>query len=117
MSKHFSNFALRNEFYLLIQCRGFIEPTVAGPVWFMPWLAKIAPDKTGFNNLLAAVQNLQNEFRLFIEKRKKIHSKDVENDFLDFYLTEIEKTTDEGSSFYKEVGSEFVQCNLHPKQN
>ncbi|KAJ6636179.1 Cytochrome P450 2L1 [Pseudolycoriella hygida] len=70
----------------------------------MPWLAKLFPERTGFNNLLEAVKDLRNEFHILIKKRQATHSKDVLNDFLDFYLTEIEETTDEGSSFYKEEG-------------
>lgn len=70
----------------------------------MPWLAKLAPDRTGFTKLLEAVQDLRNEFRILIEKRQATRVKDVHDDFLDFYLTEIEETTDEDSSFYKEVG-------------
>lgn len=85
-------------------CRGLIEPAVAGPVWFMPWLAKLAPDTTGFTKLLEAVQDLRNEFRILIEKRREKYSREVLNDFLDYYLTEIEDTTDENSSFYKDVG-------------
>lgn len=85
-------------------CRGLIEPAVAGPVWFMPWLAKLAPKKTGFTKLLEAVQDLRNEFHILIKKRQATHSQEVLNDFLDFYLTEIEETKDEESSFYKEIG-------------
>lgn len=73
----------------------------------MPWLARLAPERTGFTKLFEAVQNLRHEFRLLIEKRQAIHSKDVQNDFLDYYLTEIETTTDESSSFYKEAGGWF----------
>lgn len=88
-------------------CRGFIAPAVAGPVWFMPWLAKMAPERTGFTKLMEAVQNLRNEFHSLIKKRQATHSSENDNDFLDFYLTEIEETKDEDSSFYKEVGGEF----------
>ncbi|XP_037036944.1 vitamin D 25-hydroxylase-like [Bradysia coprophila] len=83
---------------------GLIEPAVAGPVWFMPWLARLAPERTGFTKLLEAVQDLRNEFRILIEKRQATRSKDIQNDFLDYYLTEIEATDDDSSSFYKDVG-------------
>lgn len=83
----------------------------------MPWLAKLAPEKTGYTKLLAAVEDLRNEFHILIKKRQATHSKEFQNDFLDYYLTEIEETTDEDSSFYKDVGGEFVfrdstLCNL-----
>lgn len=80
---------------------------MAGPVWFMPWLAKIAPEKTGFKKLLGATQELRNEFRMFIQKRKETYSNQVLNDFLDFYLKEIEETNDKESSFYGDDGGEF----------
>lgn len=80
---------------------------MAGSVWFMPWLARLAPEKTGFTKLMKAVQDLRNEFHLLIKKRQATHSQEILNDFLDFYLAEIEKTNDEDSSFYKEVGSEL----------
>lgn len=83
----------------------------------MPWLAKIAPEKTGLTNLLGAVQNLRNEFRMLIQKRKDVHSKEVLNDFLDYYLTEIEETNDEASSFYKEIGSKFHRHCLFTTSN
>lgn len=91
----------------VIICRGFIEPEVAGSVWFMPWLARLAPEKTGFTKLIQAVQDLRNEFHMLIKKRQATHSKEILNDFLDFYLAEIEETNDEDSSFYKEVGGEL----------
>lgn len=78
----------------------------------MPWLARLAPEKTGFTKLLKAVQDLRNEFRILIERRQSIRSKDEHNDFLDYYLTEIETTDDESSSFYKDVGGWFDFCIL-----
>ncbi len=89
---------------MIICSRGLIEPAVAGPVWFMPWLAKLAPEKTGFTKLLEAVEDLRNEFRNLIKKRQKTRSKEDLNDFLDFYLQEIDEMKDEDSSFYKDVG-------------
>lgn len=112
MSKLFTFCGNNFNSFQSIKFRGFIEPAVAGPVWFMPWLAKIVPERTGFTKLLAAVEDLRNEFRIFIQKRREIHSKETLNDFLDYYLAEIEETEDKDSSFYKEVGSEFVQCYL-----
>jgi len=82
---------------------GFIEPEVAGPVWFMPWLAKIAPDRTGFSNLVIAVNDLRNEFREFIRPRQEAPDHAPTN-FIDFYLQEIRETTDPASSFYKDTG-------------
>lgn len=81
----------------------------------MPWLAKLAPDKTGFSKLLMAVQDLRDAFHILIKKRQATHSKEVMNDFLDFYLTEIEETVDEESSFYREAGGtkDCFVCSFH----
>lgn len=85
----------------------------------MPWLAKLAPETTGLTKLLQAVQDLRNEFHSLIKKRQATHSKDHLNDFLDFYLEEIEETEDKHSSFYKQTGGRldfaFVEYELCKK--
>lgn len=90
--------------------RGFIEPEVAGAVWFMPWLAKLAPNWTGLNALIRATNETFDIFRKMIQERRKEWKPDELNDFVDAYLLEIEKTTDPSSSFYRHDGSK-LKCH------
>jgi non-homologous end joining protein Ku len=85
--------------------RGFIEPEVAGPVWFMPWLAKLAPNWTGLNALIRATDETLALFRKMVNERRKTWKPTELNDFVDAYLLEMENTKDPNSSFYKEEGS------------
>ena len=73
----------------------------------MPWLAKLAPDYTGFTALKLAVKNMREIFQKLVDERMKTFSPEKLEDFVDCYLKEIESTKDETSSFYKEVGSKY----------
>lgn len=84
--------------------RGFIDPEVAGSLWFLPWLAKLMPDKSGYNDVVKAVGSLRTLIRDVLDEHKKTYQVGVYRDFIDVYLEKIYSTTDPTSSFYKEVG-------------
>ena len=90
---------------------GFIA--VSGFVYFMPWLARLAPQKTGLNNLLRGMKEMKEMFYQSIQQRQRTHSGE-KNDFIDYYLSEIERTTDPTSSFYKEEGSMYSLFLIEP---
>jgi cytochrome P450 len=83
---------------------GFIEPEVAGAVYFIPWVAKLFPEWTGYNALKLAVKKMLKIFQDMVDERQKTYNPDQLNDFVDFYLKEIASTKDPKSSFYKEEG-------------
>jgi len=84
---------------------------MAGAVWFLPWLAKLAPKATGFDKLVLAVEEMRKFFGDLYDEHLKSFSAEKLNDFVDHYINRIHQTTDPDSSFYKDSGSkqtEFV---------
>jgi hypothetical protein len=71
---------------------------------FLPWLAKLAPELTGYSKglkLLAAPDALGREV---ISKHVDNYKEGEERDFIDVALTKIYNTQDPTSMFYGEVG-------------
>jgi len=52
---------------------------------------------------------MRNIFREFIDEREHKISYENCHDYVDQYLKEIKETTDTGSSFYQETGSEAMK--------
>jgi cytochrome P450 len=74
-------------------------------VFFMPKLAKMFPDFTGWNELTKLADGMKAITMGHVERHRKTFPEGgVPRDFIDAYLKEIDATTDPQSSFYKENG-------------
>jgi hypothetical protein len=63
------------------------------------------PQKSGYNDVVKAVEGLRELIREVIEDHKKSFIQGVPpRDFVDVYLNKIHETEDPNSSFYMEVG-------------
>ncbi|XP_035711491.1 cytochrome P450 2C15 [Folsomia candida] len=85
------------------------DQNIVGVGAFLPWLAKLAPDLTGYTTglkLLAAPEQLARDV---ISSHVATHSQGQERDFIDMALTKIYTTTDPKSVFYGDFGLR----NLH----
>lgn len=99
--------------------KGFsaIAPTPKLAILFaFPFLRKLFPKWTGFDVLKRGYHGVYD----FLEKEIKDHKEklDIDNpkDFIDAYLVEMKRKTDEGdisSSFFEEKGIECLFCVLH----
>lgn len=96
---------IQNLYGICIQ--GFIDPEVAGSLWFLPWLAKIMPQRSGYNSVKKAVEELRALFRQVVADHRASYQPGVQRDFVDAYLGKIEETQDTSSSFYGDVGGKF----------
>lgn len=77
---------------------------VAGPVFFLPWIATLFPERTGWNGFISALGKAKDLMRRYISDHKETFQSDNIRDLMDTYLKEIQDTTDHTSSFYKEKG-------------
>ena len=68
-------------------------------------MAKRKTNKAGYAEVAKMIREL-------IEGHKETHDKDHPRDFIDCYLTEILKTKDPESSFYKETGEDNLTTLL-----
>ena len=93
---------------LWFENRGFIEPEQNGAVFFMPWLAKLAPELTGFSKVLTAVDEMNKMLREVINQHQNTLAEDYDRDFIDVSIRKIAETDDPTSSFYKENGSKSM---------
>jgi hypothetical protein len=97
--------------------RGIADQNIVGIVAFLPWLARIAPDLTGYSKglkLLAAPEALARDV---INKHVDTYIPGHDRDFIDVTLTKIYNTVDPNSVFYKEIGCKYKNTNCHKKFN
>jgi hypothetical protein len=86
------------------------ETQYTGPLLFLPWLIKFAPRLTRWKAFTQSISSVHNFLQSIVNQHKQQRMKiddvgsSMKNDFIDFYLSEIDATTDHGSSFYKEKG-------------
>jgi hypothetical protein len=80
-----------------------------GPIIFMPWLAKIFPKMSGWTAVVDGVKHVKDFIKDTIAEHKGTRDPDNARDYMDVYLNEIEKTTDNDSSFYKNAGGRLVK--------
>jgi len=80
------------------------ETQYTGPLLFLPWLLKIAPGFTRWNDFIRSINSVHEFLKLAIQNHKKKLFSHTNKDFIDAYLEEIDKTGDPDSSFYKTKG-------------
>ena len=99
--------------------KGFsaIAPTPKLAMLFaFPFLRKLFPKWTGFDVLKRGYHGVYDFLAQEIEEHKKNLDMDNPKDFIDAYLIEMKRKTDEGarnSSFYEGKGIECLFCVLH----
>ena len=72
-----------------------------------PKLLQLFPEALGLNKAKRTAAEFHEMCRAIIaEHEKNLPDPEHPRDFIDAYLHEIKRTTDENSSFYKEAGSE-----------
>lgn len=74
---------------------------------FAPWLRHIIPGLTGYTSVQNILAENREVFCKAVEDHKKNLKEDV-NDFIDVYLTEVNKTTDPNSPFYGSKAERFL---------
>ena len=83
----------------------------AKAVFFMPWLAQIAPDLSGWRQYEREIPFTYNFLRNYCQTRLKSHQDGAEvSDFSDIYMNEIKRVTKNGdkeSSFYGKRGGKL----------
>ncbi|ODN05582.1 Methyl farnesoate epoxidase [Orchesella cincta] len=94
---------------MMILTEGIAEQNILGIAAFLPWLAKLAPDYTGYSKGLKFLGAPEGLFREVIRKHVETYVPGRERDFIDVTLTRIYSTTDPKSVFYGDVGMR----NLH----
>lgn len=91
---------------------GIADQNIVGICAFLPWLAKLAPDLTGYSKglkLLAAPEELARDV---IGKHIKNHVAGDEKDFIDMTLTKIYNTVDTSSPFFGQIGRKLKNLIL-----
>jgi len=74
------------------------------------------PQKSGYNDVVKAVEELRSLIRVTVEDHKKSFQPGAPpRDFIDVYLNKIHETTDSSSSFYKEVGGKTFSSQNYSK--
>ena len=77
-----------------------------------PWILKIFPNFANRKKNKDGYSDVSKMIKALIEDHKESHDKDHPKDFIDCYLTEIAKTTDKDSSFFKDTGEENLTTLL-----
>jgi len=88
--------------------RGFCETKLTGLFYFLPWVAKLAPEWSGWNNYLNSIPPTKALMEELLANYKDTFSPDDLRDFTDAYIKEIYNTTDPSSTFYREKGCKNV---------
>lgn len=78
--------------------------SIAGPVFFLPWLTSLFPQRTGWSEFQKSILRAKQFIYGYIVEHQKTFQRDNIRDYIDVYLKEIEETKDPNSSFYKETG-------------
>lgn len=73
---------------------------------FIPWLTKLFPKMSGYDEMMADLQPALDFLQSFIVKHKSNFIPDEARDLIDAYLDKIKSTDNPNSSFYGEVGGE-----------
>ena len=77
-----------------------------------PWILKVFPNMANHKTNKAGYADVVTMMRELIEGHKETHDKNHPRDFIDCYLTEILKTDNPQSSFYKETGEDNLTTLL-----
>jgi len=70
-------------------------------VAFYPKLAQRFPEKSGWNYISGLCKVRQDLFDTIIAEHRRTRSEDYSRDFIDVYLSEVDKTVDPTSSFHR----------------
>ncbi|XP_035709480.1 cytochrome P450 2C23 isoform X2 [Folsomia candida] len=84
---------------------GLSDQNIVGIATFLPWLAKLIPNYSGYAKALkyfGAPEELATDI---VQKHVKSYDPGNERDFIDQAMSKIYATTDESSMFYKDVGN------------
>lgn len=100
---------LHNEY---VWYRNFTENEPNGVLFFMPWLTKLAPKLSGWDDFMALLPPALAFLSKPIEEHKKTYDPNNIRDLIDVYLQEISKTTDPKSEFYKENGGNSLLVKM-----
>lgn len=73
-------------------------------LFFMPWLTRLAPKLSGWDNFLASFVAIFPVLQRFIDEHKKSFDPNSPRDLIDIYLQKIANTDDKDSSFFGELG-------------
>jgi hypothetical protein len=79
---------------------------------FLPWLLKIAPGLTRWNEFVASTKSVHIFLQEIIETHKLTYDSSTMRDFIDAYFKEINQTKDPDSSFYQEQGGIFSKLHF-----
>ena len=74
---------------------------------FIPWLTKLFPKMSGYDEMMADLQPALDFLQGFIDKHKSNFIPGEPRDLIDAYLDKIKSTDDPNSSFYGDVGGTF----------
>ena len=96
-------------FYICIIFRQLDETFVTGILSFVPILADIAPEWSGYNNLLRTVKTTSSFFQSVVTEHEKSITEGDPRDYIDAYLEEIRNSKDNpNSSFSKDKGRKDI---------
>ncbi|CAG7819346.1 unnamed protein product [Allacma fusca] len=93
---------MRSVYHILSE--GFSDQNMVGITCFLPWLAKLLPDYTGYSKGLRYLEGPDQLGKDILRTHMETYNPDKERDFIDVALTRIYNTTDPKSMFYKDVG-------------
>ncbi|OXA37044.1 Methyl farnesoate epoxidase [Folsomia candida] len=77
-------------------------------LFFMPWLTRLAPKLSGWDNFLASFVAIFPVLQRFIDEHKKSFDPNSPRDLIDIYLQKIANTDDKDSSFFGELGEKSL---------
>lgn len=84
--------------------RGFADQNIVGTVAFLPWLAKLAPEYTGYSKGLRYLGAPDKLLQDILKDHMETYEAGRERDFIDVALSRIYNESDPDSPFYKQVG-------------
>ena len=92
--------------------RGISEQNIVGLGAFLPKLAKLFPNLSGYNKGMEYFGAPEDLAREIMQKQIDTYSAENERDFIDVGLTKIYSTDDPNSQFYKERGCNgiYILC-------
>ena len=91
---------------------GFSDQNILGIAAFLPWLARLFPETTGYNKALKCLGAPLQLGEDIMERHRKNYVPGQEKDFIDCALTKVYATTDPTSAFYGELGMENLKWTV-----